>query len=132
MANKVDHIGIAVASLKEAEKNYRDLGFHYDHSETVEDQKVSVAFFHCGESHIELLEPTADDSPIAKFLEKKGSGIHHLCVEVDNLEAELKRYADNGVRLINPEPVIGAGGCRVAFVHPKSTQGVLLELKEKA
>ena len=82
--------------------------------------------------HIELLEPTADDSPIAKFLAKKGSGIHHLCVEVDDLDLELKRYAEKGVRLINPEPVIGAGGCRVAFVHPKSTQGVLLELKEKA
>lgn len=131
MPNKIDHIGIAVKSLAEAELNYKDLGFKWDHCETVPDQKVAVAFFHCGDSHIELLEPTADDSPIARFIEKKGSGIHHICVEVDNLEETLAQYAAKGITLINPKPVIGAGGCRVAFVHPKSTQGVLLELKEK-
>jgi methylmalonyl-CoA/ethylmalonyl-CoA epimerase len=131
MANKIDHIGIAVKNLADAEQNYRNLGFHFDHSETVEDQKVSVSFFHCGESHIELLEPTSEDSPIAGFIAKRGGGIHHICVEVDDLDLELKKYAEKGVRLINSTPVIGAGGCRVAFVHPKSTQGVLLELKEK-
>jgi len=131
MANKIDHIGIAVNSLADAEKNYRDLGFHFDHIEAVEEQKVKVAFFHCGDSHIELLEPTSEDSPIAKFISKRGSGIHHLCVEVDDLETALEQYAAKGVRLINEKPVIGAGGCRVAFVHPRSTQGVLLELKEK-
>ncbi|PIE01331.1 MAG: methylmalonyl-CoA epimerase [Acidobacteria bacterium] len=131
MPNKIDHIGIAVPNLDAAASAYKDLKFHFDHIETVEEQKVRVAFFHCGESHIELLEPTAEDSPIAKYIAKKGGGIHHLCVEVDNLEEALQEYAEKGVRLINEKPVIGAGGCRVAFVHPKSTHGVLLELKEK-
>jgi methylmalonyl-CoA/ethylmalonyl-CoA epimerase len=131
MIQKIDHLGIAVANLDQATETYINLGFHYDHRETVADQKVNVAFFHCGASHIELLEPTAEDSPIAQFMSKKGPGLHHLCVEVDDLEATLASYRQQGIRLINEQPVIGAGGCKVAFVHPKATNGLLLELKEK-
>ncbi len=131
MITKIDHLGIAVTSLVEASERYRQLGFAFEGEETVIDQKVKVAFFRAGESHIELLEPTHDDSPISKFLNRRGPGIHHVCVEVEDIEAALASYKDQGIQLINSEPVIGAGGCRVAFVHPKSTHGVLLELKEK-
>ena len=129
--NKIDHLGIAVADLNAASQRYHELGFAFHGSERVDEQGVTVAFFECGESHIELLEPTHDQSPIAKFLAKRGPGIHHLCIEVDDIEAALADYKSKGIQLINPEPVIGAGGCRVAFVHPRATEGVLLELKEK-
>ncbi|MCB1041506.1 MAG: methylmalonyl-CoA epimerase [Acidobacteria bacterium] len=132
MINKIDHLGIAVASLEEAGRVYRDMGFAYCGNEAVTEQGVNVSFFEVGESHIELLEPLGEDSPIAKFLAKRGPGIHHICVEVDDIDEALTRYREAGVTLINKQPVLGAGGCRVAFVHPKSTFGVLLELKEKA
>ena len=129
--NKIDHLGIAVPDLMAATQLYQQLGFHFHGQERVESQGVTVAFFACGESHIELLEPIHDQSPISKFLAKRGPGIHHVCVEVDDIEKTLSAYRDQGIQLINPEPVPGAGGCRVAFVHPRSTCGVLLELKEK-
>lgn len=132
MIEKIDHLGIAVQSLAEASELYRQLGFVHEGEETVPEQQVRVSFFKAGESHIELLEPTAPDSPIGRFLEKRGPGIHHLCVEVDDIDAALANYREQGIRLINPEPVVGAGGCRVAFVHPKSTYGVLIELKERS
>ena len=127
---KIDHIGIAVPNLDDAMALYKTLGFQFDHVEEVASQKVKVAFFECGESHMELLEPTSEDSPIAKFLAKRGSGVHHLCVQVEDVAASLASYKAQGMRLINEEPIIGAGGCKVAFVHPKSCSGVLLELVE--
>ena len=130
MNRKIDHIGIAVPDLDKAVADYRALGFKIGHTEEVPDQKVKAAFCEIGESHLELLEATAEDSPIAKFLTKRGSGIHHLCIQVDDIDEALKRYRAAGVRLINEEPVIGAGGHRVAFVHPRSASGVLLELME--
>lgn len=104
------------------------LGLENVHTETVEDQKVRVAMLPIGESRVELLEPTSDDSPISKFLEKRGGGIHHIAVEVEDIEASLERLKENGARLIDETPRIGAEGCLVAFVHPSSTNGVLLEL----
>ena len=127
---KINHIGIAVPELESAIDQYKTLGFQFHGKESVTSQKVNTAFFEVGESHIELLEPTADDSPIAKFLQKRGAGIHHMCVEVDDIEAALASYKAAGLRLVNEQPFIGAGGHRVAFVHPKSTSGVLLELLE--
>jgi methylmalonyl-CoA epimerase len=128
---KIDHVGIAVASLAEAVPLYEALlGAPCEHVEEVADQKVRTAFFSVGESHFELLEPTSDDSPIAAFLAKGRRGIHHLCVEVDDLDAALAEYRAQGVRLIDEKPRIGAHGRRIAFVHPQSTGGVLLELSE--
>ena len=128
---KIDHIGIAVPELDAAIEQYQTLGFHFDHVEEVPEQKVKTAFFELGDAHVELLEATEPDSAIAKFLGKRGPGIHHICVEVDDIEAALAKYRAAGVRLVNEEPVIGAGGHRVAFVHPKATHGVLLELLER-
>lgn len=130
MIKKINHIGIAVPNLDEAIGRYKAMGFTYDKTEEVPSQKVKTAFFEAGESHVELLEATAPDSAIAKFLEKRGPGIHHLCVEVDNIDAALAAYKAEGLQLIHEEPFIGAGGHRVAFVHPKATGGVLLELLE--
>ncbi|MFN0140565.1 MAG: methylmalonyl-CoA epimerase [Pyrinomonadaceae bacterium] len=126
---KINHLGIATKSIDEALKFWSDaLGLENVHTEIVEDQKVRVAMLPIGESRVELLEPTADDSPISKFLEKRGGGIHHIAVEVDDIEAALARLKANGMRLIDESPRIGAEGCLVAFVHPASTSGVLLEL----
>ena len=126
---KIDHLGIATNGINEALKFWADsLGLENVHTETVADQKVNVAMLPLGESRIELLEPTSDDSPISKFLEKRGGGIHHIAVQVDDIEASLKQLKDNGARLIDESPRVGAEGCLVAFVHPSSTGGVLLEL----
>lgn len=127
---RIDHLGIAVSDLESAIDTYKTLGFAYGHTEEVSSQKVNTAFFTVGESHVELLEPTSEDSVIARFLAKQGPGIHHVAVEVDDIDAALAHYKAAGIRLVNEEPVIGAGGHRVAFVHPKSTGGVLLELME--
>ena len=127
---KIDHIGIAVPDLASAIDQYKNLGFVFHKTEEVPQQKVNTAFFEIGESHVELLEATAEDSPISKFLSKRGPGIHHICVQVEDIDAALAQYKKAGVRLINEEPVIGVGGHRVAFVHPKATSGVLLELLE--
>jgi methylmalonyl-CoA/ethylmalonyl-CoA epimerase len=126
----LDHIGIAVRSLEIA-KIYRDLGLTIDHVETVETQKVKTAFLSVGDANLELLEPTSPDSPIAKFIEKRGEGIHHLCFRVDDIDAHLERLKAEGYRLINEHPVPGAHGCRVAFLHPAAGNGVLIELSEK-
>ncbi|MGY5853234.1 MAG: methylmalonyl-CoA epimerase [Candidatus Thorarchaeota archaeon] len=126
---KIAHIGIAVKSLDEWIPYYRDvLGLEYKGSEEVEEQKVQVAFFKIGESMIELLEPTSEDSPISKFIEKRGGGIHHLAVQVEDIEADLAKHKESEIRLIDEEPRIGAHEMKIAFVHPKSTGGVLLEL----
>lgn len=129
---KIDHIGLAVQDLQTSAETYRKLGFTFLGEETVGEQKVRVAFFECGESRIELLEPTAPDSPIAKFLKKRGPGIHHLCVQVDDLDATLAAYKEKGIALIHETPVQGAHNSRVAFIHPKSTGGVLMELQERS
>ncbi|MGN6184237.1 MAG: methylmalonyl-CoA epimerase [Thermoanaerobaculia bacterium] len=127
---KLDHIGIAVNSLDSA-KIYQDLGLDIQHIETVETQRVKTAFLSVGDSNLELLEPTSPESPIAKFIEKRGEGIHHICFRVDDIEAHLARLKDAGYRLINESPVPGAHGCRVAFLHPAAGNGVLIELSEK-
>lgn len=127
---RLDHIGIAVKSLDSA-KIYQDLGLDVQHIETVETQRVKTAFLSVGDSNLELLEPTSPDSPIAKFIEKRGEGIHHLCFRVDDIEAHLERLKAAGYRLINDAPVPGAHGCRVAFLHPAAGNGVLIELSEK-
>ena len=126
---KINHLGIATKGIDDALKFWGDaLGLENVHTEIVEDQKVKVAVLPLGESRIELLEPTSDDSPISKFLEKRGGGIHHIAVEVDDIEAALARLKSQGMRLIDETPRIGAEGCLVAFIHPSSTSGVLLEL----
>ncbi len=128
---RIDHIGIAVNSLEEASKVYEALGLKSHGVETVEEQKVKVAFFPCGDSEVELLESTSPDGPIAKFIEKKGEGIQHIAIRVDNIEAALAEMKEKGVRLIDETPRYGAGGARIAFLHPKSTGGVLIELCER-
>jgi methylmalonyl-CoA/ethylmalonyl-CoA epimerase len=129
MIEKVDHIGIAVRSLEESIPLYeKALGLKFLKTEEVESQKVKTAFFEAGETHIELLEPTADDSPIAKFIEKNGEGIHHVAFGTDDITGQLAQAAGEGVRLIHEVPMTGAGGKQVAFLHPKSTRGVLTEL----
>ena len=128
---KLDHIGIAVKSLDAAKKIYEDLGLRIEHVETVEMQKVRTAFLSVGDSNLELLEPTSADSTIAKYIEKRGEGIHHICLRVDNIEEHLARLKERGYRLINEAPVPGAHGCRVAFLHPSAGNGVLIELSEK-
>lgn len=127
---KLDHIGIAVKSL-DAVRIYETLGLTVDHRETVETQKVNTAFLSVGDSNLELLEPTSPDSPIAKFIEKRGEGIHHICLRVDDIESHLARLKAEGYRLINEHPVPGAHGCRVAFLHPAAGNGVLIELSER-
>jgi len=126
----LDHIGIAVRSL-DAAKIYESLGLTIEHVETVETQKVRTAFLSVGDSTLELLEPTGPDSTIAKFIEKRGEGIHHICLRVDDIESHLTKLKSEGYRLINEAPVPGAHGCRVAFLHPAAGNGVLIELSEK-
>lgn len=126
---KIDHLGIATRGIEEALRFWEDaLGLENVHTETVDDQKVRVAMLPLGESRIELLEPTSDESPISKFLDKRGGGLHHIAIRVDDIEAALARLKEKGMRLIDETPRIGAEGCRVAFVHPSSANGVLLEL----
>jgi methylmalonyl-CoA/ethylmalonyl-CoA epimerase len=130
MITKIDHLGIAVASLDEAVPYYeKALGLKCEHREEVASQKVRTAFFNVGDVHLELLEATSPDSPIAKFLEKNPSGgIHHIAFAADDVAGQLRQAADAGVRLIHEKPFDGAGGKMVAFLHPKSTFGVLTEL----
>ena len=126
---KINHLGIATKGIDEALGFWSEaLGLENVHTEVVEDQKVRVAMLPIGESRVELLEPTSDDSPISKFLEKRGGGIHHIAVEVEDIEASLAKLKEKGMRLIDERPRIGAEGCLVAFVHPSSANGVLLEL----
>jgi methylmalonyl-CoA/ethylmalonyl-CoA epimerase len=130
LIRKIDHVGIAVKSLEEAVKTYKLLGFEVEEVEEVAEQKVRVAMLPAGESRIELLEATSEDSAIAKFIAGRGEGIHHIAVNVENIEKALQKAKDAGLRLIDEKPRIGAGGKKVAFVHPKSTHGVLLEFVE--
>jgi methylmalonyl-CoA epimerase len=128
----IDHIGIAVSNIDEALKFWEaSLGVKCAGVETVEDQKVKTAFLPIKESEVELLEATSPDSPIAKFIEKKGEGIHHLAIRVDDLERSLAELKEKGVRLIDEKPRKGAGGAMIAFIHPKATGGILLELSQR-
>jgi methylmalonyl-CoA/ethylmalonyl-CoA epimerase len=129
---KIDHLGIAVNSIDQG-KNFWTLalGLDFEGTETVSEQKVTTAFLPVGESEVELLESTSPDGPIAKYLEKKGEGIQHVAFRVDNLEAALAELKEKGIRLIDEKPRNGAGGARIAFLHPKSTNGVLVELCER-
>ena len=129
---KIDHLGIAVKSIDQGRSFWTDiLGLPMEGTETVEAQKVTTAFFPVGESEVELLESTAPDGPIAKYLEKKGEGIQHVAFRVENIEAALAELKEKGVRLIDETPRMGAGGAKIAFLHPKSTNGVLVELSER-
>lgn len=133
MTNKINHIGIAVKNIETATPLYRDvLGMQFEGVEEVAEQKVRVAFFGVGESRIELLEPTSPDSPVARFLEKNGEGIHHLAYQVEDLAATLQQLQAAGVRLIDEVPRRGAHGTLIAFLHPKATAGVLTELCQAA
>lgn len=129
MLTKINHIGIAVKSLEDSLPFYRDnLGMAFLGSEEVAEQKVKVAMLQVGESKIELLEPTSDDSPVARFIEKNGPGIHHLAYEVENIEEAIAKLLSDGVRMIDEKPRSGAHGTRIAFIHPKSSNGVLTEI----
>jgi methylmalonyl-CoA/ethylmalonyl-CoA epimerase len=128
----IDHIGIAVKSIEEAKKLYTDiLGLSLLGEETVEEQKVKVCFIPCGDSEIELLESTSPEGPVAKFIETKGEGIHHLALRVDDIEAAIAAMKAKGIRMIDEKPRYGAGGAKIAFVHPKATNGILLELSQR-
>ncbi len=129
---KIDHIGIATNGIDEAAKWWREaLGLDFGETEEIAEQEVRVAMLPIGESSIELLEPTSPGSPISRFLDKRGPGIHHIAVRVDDIHAALAKMKEKGARLIDEQPRTGAGGCLVAFVHPSSTGGVLLELVQK-
>jgi methylmalonyl-CoA/ethylmalonyl-CoA epimerase len=132
LIKKVDHIGIAVKNLEEAVTFYTEiLGLKMEQIEVVEDQKVKVAFIPIGDSEIELLESTDPEGPIAKYIEKKGEGIQHIAFRVDDIDKALEDMRQKGIRLIDQQPRYGAGGARIAFLHPKSTNGVLVELSQR-
>jgi methylmalonyl-CoA/ethylmalonyl-CoA epimerase len=131
-AYKIDHLGLAVASIEGAMDVYRALGLSEAWREDVPSQQVRAAFLPVGESRIELLEPTSPDSPVARFLARRGEGLHHICFAVENLESALADLRAKGFRLIHAAPIVGASGKRVAFLHPKAGHGVLIELSEKA
>ncbi len=129
---KIDHLGIAVNSIDEGKTFWTEvLGLNFEGTETVEAQKVTTAFLPVGESEVELLESTSPDGPIAKYLEKKGQGIQHVAFRVDNIEQALEELKEKGIKLIDQKPRIGAGGAKIAFLHPKATNGVLVELCER-
>lgn len=131
-ALKVDHIGIAVKDLEASIAFYGDiLGLEMSGSEVVEEQKVKVAFFPVGDTEIELLESTSEDGPIAKFIEKNGEGIQHIAFKVENIEEAIEYMLSKGMKMIDEKPRYGAGGAKIAFVHPKSSNRVLVELSER-
>ncbi|HEY0945846.1 MAG TPA: methylmalonyl-CoA epimerase [Opitutaceae bacterium] len=128
MITRIDHLGIAVRSLDDAVAYYeKSLGLKCEHREEVPSQKVRTAFFNVGEVHLELLEPTSPESPVAKFIEKNGEGVHHVAFATDDIGRQLNEAASSGVKLIHAQPFEGAAGKLVAFLHPKSTYGVLTE-----
>lgn len=132
MIKKVDHIGVAVRSISEVLPFYeKTLGLQLQGIEHVEEQKVKVAFLKIGETKIELLEPTSEDSAVAKFIENRGEGIHHLALGVDDIKKRIEDLRNNGVKMIDETPRNGAGGASIAFLHPKAANGVLVELCEK-
>ncbi len=133
MMRKVDHLGIAVRNLEEGLAIWSDtLGLESLETETVADQGVRTAFLDVGDTRLELLEPTGPDTPVGRFLERRGPGFHHVCFLVDDLSESLQRLERRGVRLIDSKPRSGAGGSQIAFLHPESTGGILVELKQKA
>ncbi len=127
----LDHIGIAVTSLAEALPFYEALGLAVTGTDEVPEQGVKVAFLPVGDGQLELLEPTGPDSPIAKHIERRGPGLHHVCLRVDDIEVAMATLKAQGFRLLSDEPQPGAHGCRICFVHPRSSGGVLLELSEE-
>ncbi len=132
MIEKIDHIGIAVKSIEQSKKFFKDiLGLKVVFEETLPDSGVKVLGFSIGESRIELLEAYGENSPIEKFIEKRGEGLHHIAIKVDDIEEMLKVFKNNGIKLIDEKPRIGAEGKKIAFVHPKSTHGILMELVEE-
>ncbi|MBU5257270.1 methylmalonyl-CoA epimerase [Tissierella praeacuta] len=132
MVGKVDHIGIAVKNLNETLRFYEDiLGMKSVNEEVVEEQKVKVAFLPIGDTEVELLESTEEDGPIAKFIEKKGEGIQHIAYRVDDIEKAIEEMKEKGIKMIDEKPRYGAGGAKIAFLHPKSTFGVLIELCQR-
>jgi methylmalonyl-CoA epimerase len=132
MAYSIDHLGVAVKSLAAAKSIYEKIGLTPSAEETVAQEKVRVVMVPVGESRIELLEATAEDSAIAKFIAKRGEGLHHVCMRVPDLAAAVAKLKSDGVRLVSEEVKVGAGGHRYVFVHPASTGGVLLELVDGA
>jgi len=132
LIQRIDHIGIAVDSIDQARGFYEALGLEIERIEEVPQEGVRVALIRCGESCIELLEATSADSPIAKFIAKRGAGMHHLCLATDDVRGDDAKLRQAGSEVVRPEPTRGAGGCWVQFVHPKSTGGVLVELSEEA
>ncbi len=130
---KIDHLGIAVNSIDDGKNFWSDvLGLKFEGSETVEAQKVMTAFFPVGESEVELLESTSPDGPVAKFIDKKGTGFQHVAFRVANIEEALEELKEKGIQLIDQTPRLGAGGAKIAFLHPKATGGVLVELCERS
>lgn len=132
MIRGVDHVGIAVRSIAESRVFYEALGLAVEAIEDVPGDQVRVAMIPCGAMRLELLEPTSGESPIARFLERRGPGLHHLCLATDDLGADDARLREAGYQVLRPEPSRGAGGCWIQFVHPKSTGGVLVELSQPA
>lgn len=129
---KLDHIGIAVKNMEESLAFYRDtLGISAGGTEIIEDQKVKVAFLPLGDTELELLESTSPDGPVAKFIEKRGEGIQHIALRVENIEEALKELKEKGFQLIDQKPRYGAGNAKIAFLHPKATGGILLEISER-
>lgn len=129
---KIDHLGIAVNSIEEGKNFWADiLGLEFEGAETVAEQKVTTAFFPVGESEVELLESTAPDGPVAKFIDKKGTGFQHVAFRVADIDAALAELKEKNIQLIDQQPRIGAGGARIAFLHPKATGGILVELCER-
>jgi methylmalonyl-CoA epimerase len=130
MIGKLDHVGLAVRSIEEARRFWEALGLRVTEIEEVPAEGVRVAMIPCGESRIELLEPTREDSAVAKFLERRGEGIHHVCLASDDVAADDGALRRAGYEVLRPEPTAGAGGSRVQFVHPRSAHGVLVELSQ--
>ena len=132
MYKRLAHIGIAVRSVKQSSSLFAKLfGANVAQTEEVADQKVKAAFFKVGEGGIELIEPTSPDSTIARFIEKRGEGVHHLSFEVDDIKAEIVRLKQEGFQMIDEKPRVGADGYKIAFLHPKSTNGILIEISQK-
>ena len=129
---KLDHIGIAVKNMDEALAFYRDtLGISSTGTEVIEEQKVKVAFLPLGDTELELLESTSPEGPVAKFIEKRGEGIQHIALRVENIEEALKELKEKDFKLIDQQPRYGAGNAKIAFLHPKATGGILLEISER-
>ncbi len=129
---KIDHLGIAVKEIAEARKLFQDiLGLEFVGTETVEEQKVTAAIFSLGDIGLELLESTSSDGPVARFIEKRGEGIQHLAIQVDDLEKAIEELKGKGIQLVDQQPRKGTSGIRIAFLHPKSTSGILIELTER-